>query len=712
MTGGRNTTPLIALDADVLDTETTSLDPARARIVEVAAIRLAGGQLQPQSSFRALVRPDESIPAAATAIHGISDVTVASAGRFADVWPQLRDFLGADTVIGHTIGFDFAVLKSECERARVGWRAPRSLDTRLLAEVAEPRLADFSLDQVAAWLGVEIKERHSALADAVTTGRIFIALLPKLRDGQIRTLAQAEQACRALTKVLDEQHRAGWGEAVASPSRSDTESSLGRIDSYPYRHRIADVMSAPPQFISGKRSLEEALGQMAKLRISSLFVIPQEAQTGPPPLAEEVSIVTERDVLRALAERGRDALAMPVGQMASKPLAAVPAEAFVYRAVGRMSRLKIRHLGVTDEDERVIGALSARDLLRLRAQEALTLGDEIDQATDASGLARAWAKLPYVAAGLLSEEVAGIGVAAVISRELGALTRQAAILSEARMRADGHGEPPCRYAFAVLGSAGRGESLLAMDQDNALVFATGTPDGPEDRWFAKFAGFVADILHEAGVPYCKGGVMAHNPQWRGSPETWRSRIGHWIERSRPDDLLSVDIFFDLRSVYGEARLANEVWRNGFDMARGQVGFAKLLAEAAGKVESSVGFFGGFRTTEGRLDLKKAGLFAIVTFARALAIRHHVVERSTPGRLNGLKALGLGAERDIDALVEAQRTLLELMLHQQIEDIDWGLPPSNAVLVKRLSRDKLTRLRAAIESVRHLDDLLQNLLFKG
>jgi hypothetical protein len=27
----------------------------------------------------------------------------------------------------------------------------------------------------------------------------------------------------------------------------------------------------------------------------------------------------------------------------------------------------------------------------------------------------------------------------------------------------------------VLGSAGRGESLLAMDQDNALVFAEGEP---------------------------------------------------------------------------------------------------------------------------------------------------------------------------------------------------------------------------------------------
>jgi hypothetical protein len=50
--------------------------------------------------------------------------------------------------------------------------------------------------------------------------------------------------------------------------------------------------------------------------------------------------------------------------------------------------------------------LTARDLLRLRAGEAISLGDEIDQAEDAHALAVAWAKLPHVAAALLSEGLA------------------------------------------------------------------------------------------------------------------------------------------------------------------------------------------------------------------------------------------------------------------------------------------------------------------
>jgi CBS domain-containing protein len=708
---GRNATPLIALDAVVIDTETTGLDSAKARIVEVAAVRIAGGRVDAAESFRMLVRPDEPIPASSTRIHGIDDAAVAAANGFAGVWPAFSAFIGDQVVIGHTVGFDLAVLKRECDREALGWKRPRALDTRLLAEVARPNLAGFSLDQIAAWLGVTVDGRHSALADATTTAHVFLALLPKLREGSIRTLAEAEQACRALTGVLEEQHRAGWLEPVEAPSRRDAERLLARIDIYPYRHRIKDVMSAPPRLIAADASIGDALKVMAAARISSLFVTPQAEDNHTRLRTDDTGIITERDVMRALAERGPEALEMPVGQVMSVPLAAVPAEAFVYRAIGRMSRLGIRHLGVTDEDGQVVGALSARDLLRLRAEDAVSLGDEIDMAEHAVDLARAWAKLPLVAAGLVAESLSGNDVAGVVSRELGALTRQAAVVAEGEMLREGRGAPPCPYALAVLGSAGRGESLMALDQDNALVFAEGEPGGAEDRWFEALGERVADILNEVGVPYCRGGVMAKNPQWRGSLATWRERVADWIGRSHPEDLLSVDIFFDMRAVHGDARLANGLWRESFELAAGQTAFAKLLAEAAGTSEPGLNLFGGFRTRQGRIDLKRSGLFGIVTLARVLAIRHGVVERATPARLIGLKALGLGAERDLDQLVTAHRVFLDLILAQQIEDVHGGLNASNAVLVKRLTREARDRLHTALASVRHLDGLIRDLLFR-
>ena len=393
----------------------------------------------------------------------------------------------------------------------------------------------------------------------------------------------------------------------------------------------------------------------------------------------------------------------------ASPLISVPADAFLYRAIGRMSRRKIRHLGVVDEAGRVVGALSARDLLRLRAGEAVSLGDEIEDATDAHGLSVAWAKLPSLAESLLAEGLSGRDVAEVISRELGALSRQAAVIAEAMMRNSGHGGPPVPYALVVLGSAGRGESLLAMDQDNAIIFERGEPESVEDRWFATFGQHVADILHQVGVPYCKGGVMASNAAWRGSVATWLGRIDHWISRSNPVDLVSVDIFFDLRAVHGDGGLALAVRQAAYARANGQVAFAKLLVDAV-RIPGSFGLFGGLRTEGGRIDLKAAGLFGLVAAARAMAIRHHSMERSTPARLAGVKILVHASEIDLDALVDAHGVFLDLIAFQQVQDVAHGLPPTNAVSVKQLSARDRDRLRKALAAVKNVDDLARDLLF--
>jgi DNA polymerase-3 subunit epsilon/CBS domain-containing protein len=206
--------------------------------------------------------------------------------------------------------------------------------------------------------------------------------------------------------------------------------------------------------------------------------------------------------------------------------------------------------------------------------------------------------------------------------------------------------------------------------------------------------------------------MGRNPEWRGSVATWRARIGRWMQRSSPDDLRTVDCFFDMRGVHGDSALCGAVWRAAYDTAAGQVGFAKHLLETADLPEPGLAPVVGFRTRSGRIDLKRAGLHAVVSAARALALCHHVVERTTPARLAGVKAQGLGGGPELDALAAAQATFLDLLIAQQAEDIDEGVAPTNAVLVKRLSRDDRERLREALIAIGALDRLSRELLLKG
>ena len=210
------------------------------------------------------------------------------------------------------------------------------------------------------------------------------------------------------------------------------------------------------------------------------------------------------------------------------------------------------------------------------------------------------------------------------------------------MQAEGHGAPPCRYAVLVLGSGGRGESLLAPDQDNAVVFAHGEPDGREDRWFKTLGEKLADILDVAGVPYCKGGVMARNAAFRGSLETWKNRVEEWVRRSRPDDLLNVDIVYDMKPVHGDLALSDALFDHAYARGHAEPVFAKLLGEqiVAGNPFT---FLGGLQLDDGRLDIKMHGLFPIVAAARTLAIRHGIRALSTRDRLEGLIALDVGGD---------------------------------------------------------------------
>lgn len=710
MATNTSATPLIALDAVVIDTETTGVDPASARIVEIAVVRMIGGQLSQTNALRRLVRPDRPIPPSATAIHGIDDSAVAEAATFAQVWPEFASFIGGAVLIGHALGFDLAVIRRECARSGLTWAPPRALDTRLLAQVIQPNLADYTLETLAAWAGTKIERRHTALGDAIACGRLFLALVPKLRAAGIRTLAEAEAAIRAQREVAERHQLAGWQHPIAAIAATDAEVTLGRIDSYPFRHRVHEVMH-PAHFIPADRPLREALAHMMQAHISSVFVTPKQGAAQQAPVTVETGIFTERDLLRALLRSGGQALEQPVEGFANKPLAVIADDALIYRAIETMRRLGIRHLGVIDPEGRIIGAVTSRDLLRTRAEEALELGAQIELAKDAPALAAAWARIPRMAASLRREEVPARDIAAVISAELCALTAQAATIAEQRMRDQGHGGPPCSYTVAVLGSAGRGESLLAMDQDNALFFASGDPGGAEDRWFETFANYVADFLHEAGVPYCTGGIMAKNPLWRGSLSTWERRIAHWIGRSDPQDVLSVDIFFDLRGIAGDIAMAERLRLRAFDAAAGQTAFIKLLIDAAGPPMAGLTVLGGFRTEKGRLDLKRSGIFPIVTAARALAIAHRVLERSTAERLTALKNLAIGASADLEALREAHSVFLERVLVQQLADLRQGIPPTNAVSVKDLSRLDRARLRRSLQAVQPIEVLTRDLLFK-
>ncbi len=133
------------------------------------------------------------------------------------MWPEAEALIGARLVLGHSLGFDMAILRRECAGAGLPWREPVWLDTRLLALLVEARLPDFSLSALGHWLGLPPHDAHRALADARMTSAIFEALIPRLRERGVHTVGEALAACRRIGSMAEELARAG-GPSPACPS--------------------------------------------------------------------------------------------------------------------------------------------------------------------------------------------------------------------------------------------------------------------------------------------------------------------------------------------------------------------------------------------------------------------------------------------------------------------------------------------------------------
>jgi CBS domain-containing protein len=109
------------------------------------------------------------------------------------------------------------------------------------------------------------------------------------------------------------------------------------------------IMSGDP-----RQTLRDAAAEMRTHRISALAVLDGNAIVG---------IITERDLLRAIAD-GRNPSVTHVSQYMTHSPKTIEAAEPAARAAAVMIKQRVRHLPVTDEG-RLIGFLSARDLLAL-----------------------------------------------------------------------------------------------------------------------------------------------------------------------------------------------------------------------------------------------------------------------------------------------------------------------------------------------------------
>lgn len=184
----------------VVDTETTGFDPAQGHgLVEVACVPIESGALG--APWSSLVNPGRPIPADASRIHGITDAMVAGAPAPGSVARALRERCGALPLVFHNAPFDLPFLAALMGAAGMPPLTNAVVDTLGLARGLFAAGGN-SLSALAARLGLPREKAHRATGDALTTGRLFLALAERWeRERGVRTLAELAAASQDVVRL-------------------------------------------------------------------------------------------------------------------------------------------------------------------------------------------------------------------------------------------------------------------------------------------------------------------------------------------------------------------------------------------------------------------------------------------------------------------------------------------------------------------------------
>ena len=107
-------------------------------------------------------------------------------------------------------------------------------------------------------------------------------------------------------------------------------------------------------------SLEAAVAMLAKHRVGALLVLGPDRRV--------IGILSERDIVRAVAERGAGALKEPLAQSMTRKVVTCSQSDTVGALMERMTTGKFRHLPVIEQDQ-LVGIISIGDVVKQRLHE-------------------------------------------------------------------------------------------------------------------------------------------------------------------------------------------------------------------------------------------------------------------------------------------------------------------------------------------------------
>ena len=169
----------------LFDTETTGLDPLEDDIIQIAAVKVRGGEVVPGSEFNIIIETERELPPVVGGHDNPMLSVYLESDRLArpEGLRRFLDYCGECVLMGHNVEFDWNILYHNVRRT-LGVDLPQRtrFDTLKLTRLVEPRLRVYKLERLLDTLHLEGTNSHNALDDVFATHSLLVYYREKARQ--------------------------------------------------------------------------------------------------------------------------------------------------------------------------------------------------------------------------------------------------------------------------------------------------------------------------------------------------------------------------------------------------------------------------------------------------------------------------------------------------------------------------------------------------
>ncbi len=425
--------------------------------------------------------------------------------------------------------------------------------------------------------------------------------------------------------------------------------------------------------VDKQSSIKQVAELMSQNNVTSAIVTDKDRLCG---------IVTDRAFCTKVVATGIDVNKSIDEIMSPDPISIAHYKSGV-EAMLLMANARIRHLPIV-KNKQVVGVITAADLLRKQSHNVVFLINEILVSNTTEELEKISSQVPLLLQHSYESNMDEHDITYSVSSVGRSINQQLLKQAEELL-----GEPPIPYAWVVAGSLARSEQIAHSDQDNLLILSDDYQEALHGEYFAKLAQYVSDGLNACGYVYCPGDVMATNDKWRQPFSVWKSYFKKWITSPEPKALMYASIFFDLKCIYGDTQLLDNLLTDVFEMTAHNTIFQSHMAANALHYTPPLGFFRNFMLDKNgvnkkSLDLKRKGVVPIVDVARVYALSHGIRSVNTQDRLRELSDVGGISRSGANDLIEAYKFINSVRIKHQRRQIKSNQSADNFVLTQEIS----------------------------